>query len=303
MEFPSKRALVRRPARWALLFLGALASLGGCRFFVDLDGITGGDGDSDTSPVEDSNVDAAKPPAEAADDDGSVDSGVVDAAEAGSNPLLRNCVLLLHMDEPSWTGPMSVIDSSGLGNHGTPVGSATTSPNGKFGRAAALDGSGWIDVNDSISLHPSDKLTYAAWIHLASLTNEPGVISKRKAYNDDVSFTMYVEVLDNHLWVDILNTSRSVSVASLTTNTWYHVATVYDGKADAGQRVSIYVNGVLDSTHPADSTMPVNTEHLLVGNLPNGGSTFVGLIDEVGIWTRALGKDEIKALYESPHSL
>jgi hypothetical protein len=38
------------------------------------------------------------------------------------------------------------------------------------------------------------------------------------------------------------------------------------------------------------------TSSLSVGDLPDGGGRFVGRIDEVAIWMRALSADEISAL-------
>lgn len=72
---------------------------------------------------------------------------------------------------------------------------------------------------------------------------------------------------------------------------------------DPARRARIYVDGALDSAHPAATAMITNTSHLLIGNLPNGGDKFVGRIDEVAIWTRALGDAETKALYEATQSL
>jgi hypothetical protein len=34
----------------------------------------------------------------------------------------------------------------------------------------------------------------------------------------------------------------------------------------------------------------------VVANLVNGGDTYVGRLDEVGLWTRALSADEVAAL-------
>jgi hypothetical protein len=82
----------------------------------------------------------------------------------------------------------------------------------------------------------------------------------------------------------------------LTTNTWYHVAGVYDA---AAQTLSIYVNGVLDNgvlsgTVPAaqsDATVNVNIAQRT--GMP-GTFNFRGRIDEVHIFNRALAGSEIQ---------
>jgi hypothetical protein len=224
-----------------------------------------------------------------------------DAASEGSPVVsLDGCVLLLHMDEPSWSGPGSVKDSSGQGNDGTPMGSAEPTPNGKFGRAALFDGNGWVDVPCSASLDgPMTQLTYSAWVYPTGLTDgtaSPGIISKRQGYAEEVAFTLFLWT-NNAAWVD-LQAFRSNTNAVFSNNAWYHLVVVYDGsQATAGAGETIYVNGVVDSVHPADPVLATNMQDVLIGNLPGGGNLFVGMIDEVALWTRALSAAEIQSLY------
>jgi hypothetical protein len=215
--------------------------------------------------------------------------------------LLTGCVLLLHMEETSWSGAGAVKDSSGQGNNGTATGTATTTSAGKFGRAASLDGSGWIDVTDKPSLHVSDKLTIAAWIYPTALSDgsaSPGIFSKRRGFGDNVAFTLFLYT-NNQAYVDV-QAARFNGNFVFGNNTWYHVAIVYDGAlVDPTQRAKLYVNGTLDRAHTADATITPNTENLQIGNLPNGGHTFTGRIDEVAMWTRALSAEEIKKVAEA----
>jgi hypothetical protein len=297
-----------------------LAASTGCSAILGIDDLPGpapdaASGDAtfaDAPPADatrgaDGAVDAGvgKGEASSASGDADANGGGDDAGDGGANEAgpvvsLDGCVLLLHMDESSWPATGSVKDSSGLGNDGTAVGTAVPTPGGKFGGAALLDGNGWIDVPSSVSLDgPMSALTYSAWIYPTGLTDgseSPGIISKRQGYGENVAFTLFLWV-GNAAWVD-LQGYRSSSDASFGNNAWYHVAVVYDGsQADAGLGETIYVNGVVDSVHPADPSLAVNTQDILVGNLPGGGNNFVGMIDEVTVWTRALDANEIKSLY------
>jgi hypothetical protein len=203
------------------------------------------------------------------------------------------------MEEATWNGKGSVIDASGQGNNGTPSGTAATTASGKFGRAASFDGSGWIDVPDSASLHVTNKLTYSAWIRPTGLdgNRSPGVIAKRQAPGTNVAFTLFLWSNDE-AWVDVQGT-RFNSNAVFTNGTWYHLAVVYDGDLAVGERVQLYVNGARDSVADTDPTLATNTQDVLIGNLPNGGDMFIGQIDEVAIWARALSGDEVAALYHA----
>jgi hypothetical protein len=225
------------------------------------------------------------------------------APDSGSPVSLQGCVLLLHMDEPNWSGAGAVRDASGLANNGTARGDATTTPAGKFGGAALFGGTGYVDILDSASLHPSGALTYAAWIYPTGFTSDsqyPGIIAKRQDYGVDVAFTMFLWT-GNALWGD-LEASRFNSQATIANGRWYHVAIVFDGtQPNAAARASIYVDGVLDSVHPAGSSLASHTADVTIGFLPQGSRNdplayFVGRIDEVAIWNRALGADEIRSL-------
>jgi hypothetical protein len=203
------------------------------------------------------------------------------------------------MDEAAWgTDAGAVKDQSGRANDGTAMGTAAPTPAGKFGGAASLDGSGWINVPDSPSLHVSTAVTFAAWIYPTGLTDgshAPGIITKRRGLQDNVAFTLFLWTA-NEAWVDIAST-RFASNSVFANGAWYHVAVVYDGNAtDSNTRVRLYVNGTLDKQLTADPQIPLNLEDIHVGDLPEGGSAFIGKIDEVAIWTRALSPAEVLAL-------
>jgi hypothetical protein len=81
---------------------------------------------------------------------------------------------------------------------------------------------------------------------------------------------------------------------------WYHLAVVYDGTVPS---VILYVNGKADASMIPDTSIAASTADILVGNLPNGGSVYSGMIDEVVIWNRALGAKEIQNLYNAMNAL
>jgi hypothetical protein len=216
--------------------------------------------------------------------------------------LLDQCVLLMHFEESGWSGTTAEVqDSSGLGNHGTASNTATTtSANGKFGRAASFDGTGWVIVPDSPSLRATTALTYSAWIYPTGLdgSRSPGIITKRRGFGDSSAYTMFLWSNDN-LYVDLDGEDyRFASNTVFQSANWYHVAVVYDATLQSGMRAQIYVNGVLDiaSEETSTSISPYDSD-LLIGDLPGGGDTFMGRIDEVAIWTRALSATEIAQVY------
>lgn len=277
---------------------------------------TGSDAGGPIDATADGPHDASAPPMDVGAPSDAGDAGVIaeassdaDAGVVADGGILQDLVLLLHFEEPSWTPDAggTVIDSSGTGNNGTPLGTAMTTPNGKFGRAAAFDGNGAVLVPDSPSLHPTNALTYAAWIYPTYLDDAgaryPGIIAKRVDYTTDVAFTMFLWTNYN-VWGDIEAPNRFNSNAVFTTGQWYHVAIVYDGtQPNPNARATVYVNGAFDSTHAAPTSLMMHTADLKVGYLQQGAADpdpnagFIGSIDEVAVWTRALSAAEIQSLY------
>jgi hypothetical protein len=87
-------------------------------------------------------------------------------------------------------------------------------------------------------------------------------------------------------------------------NQWYHLALTYDGRT-----VCMYVNGALDASTPVDPPFQKLKDwpdtKLVIGSsgatptIDWGDMYFDGLIDEVRIYKRALGAEEVKGLYDA----
>lgn len=77
------------------------------------------------------------------------------------------------------------------------------------------------------------------------------------------------------------------------TYTWSYLSLTYN----AGT-VKIYINGALSSTSTAfPSTIFNNNIPFMLGWEINHPASFDGLLDEVGVWSRALTAEEVQALY------
>ena len=204
------------------------------------------------------------------------------------------------MDEPSWDGTADEVrDASGFGHHGTLSGSVDTTEDGRFGRAGAFDGSGWIEVPDTEALRPSTALSVSAWIWPDSLGSGawPGIVTKRSGFQDQSAFSLHVGDT-KYVTVDIAGEDdRFRAPTALGIDRWYHVAFVYDGTLPEAERVKLYIDGVLVmEAVETSATIPAYSSPVLIGNLPGGGSVFDGRIDEVAVWRRALGDDEVFTL-------
>jgi len=240
--------------------------------------------------------------------DGQPGSDAPQVTEVLTGSLRTGCVLALHMDEASWSGISGEVkDACGNDNPGTLIGQGNTVPNGAHGRAGSFSGNACIDIPNAETLHGTTGLTLSAWILPTKLnhgSDANGIISKRTSGNNQNEYSVAVWIGDQ-VYVDLDGeTDRFNGNAVILENIWTQITVVYDGALAATQRASVYLNGTLDVTRPETSavlTKYASTLH--VGCMPAPTApdptqqNFIGELDEVVIWNRALNNGEITAWY------
>ena len=195
---------------------------------------------------------------------------------------------------------VNATDSSGNENTGT-VNGATWSGGTLNG---ALDFDGTDDYVDLGNLDiPGNQLTISGWINADNFTHltdhDAPIVSKAIGTAEQSYFWMLSSIksesntsLRFRLKTNDITTTLVGSSVVLTTNTWIHVAAVYDGS-----QMRLYQDGIeVGSINKIgdinqDSNVPV-----WIGRNPSGHGPFDGLIDDVQIHSRALSITEIAAL-------
>ncbi len=82
---------------------------------------------------------------------------------------------------------------------------------------------------------------------------------------------------------------------SLTPGEWYHIAYTYDGESAVS-----YVNGKKDFEQPITGVVLIDPTTLAIGaGYWNNNEYFVGTIDEVRVYKRALSEDEVNRHYKA----
>ena len=187
----------------------------------------------------------------------------------------------------------TVTDHSQYGNDGTIAGSPELAA-GKFGNALKLNGeSDWVEVPHADILTVETNVTVMAWInaerHMGP--NEQrwqGILSKG---NSPRSYSFYTESPSECLHLSA-GGSGSVCEGKIALNEWQHVAAhVEDGTH------RYWLNGENVGEFGDKNALPgaADTASVLVGKTHEGNREFLGLIDEVRIWNRALNEEEIQA--------
>lgn len=163
-----------------------------------------------------------------------------------------------------------------------------------------------VVIGDAPALRLAGAVTMSAWVFPTGLdaVNPYGVIAKRSDDLTDVAYTMFVWT-GNRVFVDIdTENDELASTGALANGRWQQITTVYDGAQPVTDRVTIYIDGVLDRVAPESaSAITAFTSALHVGCLPQQQSTnqqsFRGMLDDVGVWDRAFTAAEVRAWYDA----
>ena len=210
-------------------------------------------------------------------------------AETVSDPSL---ILWLSFDELNGN---RVIDHSQHGNHGAVVGNRQLVA-GRFGNALTFNGvSDWVEIPHHNSLTVDTSVTVMAWIntprsHGPNGAEWQGIIAKN---NDFRSYSFYTAPGDLvHLSVgENLGAGSRETNRTFALNTWQHVAAQMD--SNGVQRY--WINGERAGNFQLGNTLPGlrDTANVLVGKTHEDNREFLGMIDEVRVWNRALSEAEI----------
>jgi hypothetical protein len=193
----------------------------------------------------------------------------------------------------------ATADASTNGNGGTLVNGPSWITAGKYGGAIHFDGvNDHVRVADSTSLDLGRTGTVEAWVKLDTLSRWQGIVAKGGA-NSDPSHNYAIELSSSNRWLCILGNGTSALVlqssSSPAANQYYHVACAWDGTT-----VQLFVDGVLNASSSQVVTPVGNASALYVGQFGGDADRLTGVIDELRIYSRALGQTEIRNDMSTP---
>jgi len=219
-------------------------------------------------------------------------------------PADLNAGLMLYYGFDTNQGSV-VIDQSGQGHTGTVLGAVWTN-SGFAGGAYSFDGNSSIDCGNVLDLaSPTSALTACAWIKVdTSSTNAcMAVVGKNQEPSPYTGWMLDVDLTRNMAAADLIAVypERSTSLAprDVLDGQWHHLAAVFENTSTT-LTTTIYVDGekVASNLFVGSHGSTVTTSDLMIGRrTTNGAWPFVGLIDEVRIYNRALSPDEVKDLH------
>ena len=207
-----------------------------------------------------------------------------------ADPADDSLILFFSFDELDGD---TVPDLSQYGNDGTIAGSPELAA-GKFGNALKLNGqTDWVEVPHADILTVDTNVTVMAWInaerHMGPNSQRwQGILSKG---NSPRSYSFYTESPSECLHLSA-GGSGSVCEGKIPLNEWTHVvAQVEDGVH------RYWLNGEHSGEFDGKNPLPgaADTAAVLVGKTHEGNREFLGLIDEVRVWNRALSVEEVRS--------
>lgn len=187
---------------------------------------------------------------------------------------------------------------------------------GKVGLAASFGSGRFASTPDTPVLHTTGPFTVEAWINPAdvSANSSQEIIDEIGAdtgapnpTTDQFMFRLVgssLQFLRRPGSGGPSGANNSVSSTAtgpvIAANTWTHVAAEYVG----GRDLRIYVNGIQQNgavyaSAAAAYGYPIDDAETRIGNNAEQSAPFTGLIDEVGLYRRALTGDEIAALIQA----
>ena len=218
---------------------------------------------------------------------------------AQSADISSNLIGYWHLDEGSG---LSFTDASGNGLSGEVISGVWTE--GKYGKALQFDGTQYSRIPYASIMDKADKeLTLACWVKSSSeKQNYYSLIFNRPSTNN-TEFECYALQVRDGKWSSSVTVSphtnefKPFDGTEVDTDVWHHLAMTYDGHDEI-----LYLDGkqVAIQAINKDKIDYIQNFDLIVGaNINNGRNVvdhFIGAVDEMRIYSRALSSNDIKVL-------
>lgn len=186
---------------------------------------------------------------------------------------------------------------------GTATGTVVSSPSwvvGKFGNAITYASGKYVAIGAVEVLNPTNR-TVSAWVKPGALSGNQDIFGMCSS-NGGIFQNFYAVGSKLQLyWIPSAGNSRAYTTDNdvLANGAWAHVAVTQEGTSAP----VFYVNGAAVASSLTVSTGAATrpaTQNISIGRSgAYAGEYFLGIIDEVLVYNRALTASEIKAMYFS----
>ncbi|MFH1719154.1 MAG: LamG-like jellyroll fold domain-containing protein, partial [Planctomycetota bacterium] len=186
----------------------------------------------------------------------------------------------------------TVVDYSGYDHHGTIRGSTFWTEGYDLGSLEFTGAGDYVEMIGYVGVTGTNPRTTTAWIRTTTpnrtiISWGLNVAGQKWRVRSDATGGLRAEV----------NGGYNYGVTNITDGLWHHVAVTFedDGTPDALD-LKLYVDGQMDATADIQDE-PIDTAAtgvVRIGESPWHNAPFVGLIDDVRIYDKALTQEEIQ---------
>jgi hypothetical protein len=202
------------------------------------------------------------------------------------------------------TGILSYWNLNGNANdyigsyNGTPTNITWSA--GKIGQGASYETNSSAIRTNNFSFPATFSIS--AWINSSSLSSPvfgKAIFGQWYYTTSEKSALLWIDTTsapNKFNFIISSNGSASTSIQSITTpvnGSWYFVTATYDGSV-----MRLYINGLLEAqinygggVYPANKPIEFGTY--------DSQAFYAGLLDEVGLWNRAITQEEVTILYNT----
>lgn len=175
------------------------------------------------------------------------------------------------------------------------------SVNGKVNKALEFSGQNFVHIpgTKTLEFNGAEAMTVAAWINADSDSPVVGVVAgccgTIVAQRDANGWALRFDGRNGGAELEFITMpgwqgDGGFGVPVFSKGEWHHLVGIVDGK-----KKYIYADGKLAKEDDYNGPMQANSTEHEIGKAGDGG--FVGLIDEVVIYNRALSANEVKQLF------
>tara|TARA_R100000008_G_C3575977_1_gene165285 strand:- start:39 stop:1385 length:1347 start_codon:yes stop_codon:yes gene_type:complete len=232
-------------------------------------------------------------------------------------PFKDNCIAYYNFDSTSGGLVNQATTAngftSGLGSaaDGTISGATLDTTNKKLGSGCYnFDGSNdKVQTSDCSALNGATAFSISLWKNNSSTPSKSEAFINIGSDNTNNQFRMIVggNYTTIEMWLNAVESSSKISV-DCDGNGWIHYVVVWDStQTGDSNKFKLYKNGSAQSlsfqgsNNAGDSAIQTISggTPIIIGSLASAGVEYDGLIDDLGIWNKALSSDEISDLYNS----
>jgi hypothetical protein len=197
------------------------------------------------------------------------------------------------LDEGAGT---TVADSSGAGHHGFFAEGTPAWVEGKFGKALKFNGSNKVEIPDHPDFHLENAISMALWIKPEADVQPEYAKLFMKQRSDGYPYNIQYAGNGTNIRTTVYTSGQmDTSGTPNFAGQWGHLCMTYDGSA-----VILYKDGEEGARIAATGKIQQNDLSLSIGGRLESTQNFIGIIDDVRLYSHALTKQEILQVMKGP---